>query len=206
MDLVWCLAMKQRMDDLPPPVNLALAYAPAPARARFELLLRFDARFALIIGTASEAMIAQIKIAWWRDALSAPPMQRPKKEPLLAALLALDDSTLNEMVLHLADAWELLLTEENWSLATVESFAWQRGKAVFQGYARLAQLDNALLDIGVRWARDDLRSKFGARVPHIAAAHQRSPKQRKFRPLTILALSVRDGSGLYLLWHAVTGR
>ena len=64
--------------ELLPPVRLAIAYAPLTVRSAFSLLLRFDARFASVVAKASEPMIAQMKLAWWRDSLLRGPETRPK--------------------------------------------------------------------------------------------------------------------------------
>jgi 15-cis-phytoene synthase len=193
-------------DDLSPPVRLALAYAPQHVRAAFALLLRFDARFARILGNAGEPLIAQMKIAWWRDAIMASVAARPKGEPLLSSLFALDDPALNQAAVRLADAWELLIGEEEWPDATVKSFAEMRGPAIFEGYATLCGQYEFPVGLPRSWAADDLRLRFGSRVEGTVLDSPRLPRTRILRPLTILAMSVRGVSGPRLVWHALTGR
>ncbi|MFM2237345.1 MAG: hypothetical protein RL209_1379, partial [Pseudomonadota bacterium] len=77
--------------ELYPPAQLAIAYAPRDLRSAFALLLQVDQRFAEILRNAREPMIAQIKMAWWREALSSTAEARPKGEPLLQALNQLGD-------------------------------------------------------------------------------------------------------------------
>ena len=55
---------------LPPPLRLALAYCPAGIRPGFALLLRFDERIAGIAMKQGEPMVAQLKLAWWREAFT----------------------------------------------------------------------------------------------------------------------------------------
>jgi 15-cis-phytoene synthase len=198
--------MVETDDDLSPPVRLAIAYAPQRAKAAFALLLRFDARFAGIIANASEPLIAQMKIAWWRDAIMASVGARPKGEPLLSSLFELDDPAINQAIVRLADAWESLVGEDQWPAATVDSFAQMRGQAVFQAYATLSGQLELPAELAARWAADDLRQRFGDTVKEIARANVSLPKDRIFRPMTILAMSVRGVSGPRLIWHALTGR
>jgi 15-cis-phytoene synthase len=193
-------------DDLPPPSRLALAYAPQHIRAAFALLLCFDARFTGVIGNASEPLIAQMKLAWWRDAIMASASVRPKGEPLLSSLFDLEDSALNQAVVQLVDAWELLVGEGQWAAATADNFAQMRGQAIFDAYAKLCGQTELSAGLAEQWAADDLRLRFGERVARMAYANTPLPKARIFRPLTILAMSVRGVSGPRLIWHALTGR
>ena len=192
--------------DLSPPARLAVAYAPQPVRAAFLLLLRFDARFAGIIGSAKEPLIALMKIAWWRDAIMASVSARPRGEPLLSSLFELDDRLLNQAIVQLADAWELLVGDEQWPRSTLESFAQLRGQAVFQGYAKRSGQKELPAALAGQWALDDLRFRFGDRAADIDWTDLPLPKGRLFRPLTVLAMSVRGVSGPRLIWHALTGR
>lgn len=193
-------------DDLLPPARLALAYAPVEIRSAFSLLLQFDARFAGIAGNASEPLIAQMKLAWWRDAIRAAIPQRPKGEPLLSGLYALNNPVLNDAAMQLVDAWEILIAHDDWSVSTIDDFAKAREQAVFRGYTKLAGMPDCTVRLGEQWALCDLRIRFGNRVPSFAHPPAALPKERIFRPLTILTMSVREVSGLRLVWHALTGR
>jgi 15-cis-phytoene synthase len=201
--------MRGQMNDMPdtmlPPVRLAIRYAPAPLRPVFAVLLELDARFADVVGTAREPLIAQMKLAWWRDAVQAPPDQRPKGEPLLARLYALNNAALNNAVLTLANAWEQLIGEADWPAPLIHDFAQHRGQAVFATYAQLCGLPGDYTGIAAQWALDDLRMRFGNRVPDAATQNAPLPRSRVVRPLTILALSVRCVSGPRLIIHALTG-
>jgi 15-cis-phytoene synthase len=169
-------------------------------------LLRFDVRLAGIIESAREPLIAQIKLAWWRDAIMASVPSRPKGEPLLSTLFALDDSALNQAAAQLVNAWELLIDEGQWSAETVQTFAQIRGQAIFRAYSGLCDQPELPAMLGEQWAVDDLRHRFGERVKAMPRANVALPRNRIFRTLTILALSVRGVSGPRLIWHALTGR
>lgn len=193
-------------DDLTPPARLAIVYAPKRIRSAFSLLLRFDARLAAIVGNAKEPLIGQMKLAWWRDALSADEPNRPKGEPYLSSLFALNDPILTSAAISLVDAWEYLVVEENWLEPNIDKFGSVRGTAVFSSYARMAALTEYPESLARKWAMDDLRLRFGERVAVSQFSRPALPRKRIFRPLTILAMSVTGVSGLRLVWHALTGR
>ena len=76
---------------LPPTVldPRLLVMVPRAERAAVTALWRLEARLFDVVAYRSEVMLAQIKLAWWRERLaqvSADPAALPKGEPLLAAL------------------------------------------------------------------------------------------------------------------------
>ncbi len=192
--------------QLAPPANLAVAYTPIVFRPALNLLLQLDARFADIVRKAREPMIAQIKLAWWRDAFAAEPALRPKGEPLLQSLGACGDVISLSALQDLVSAWELLLGEGEWTAQDVETHAALRGGAIFGSYAAWIGEGCDVSSVSHQWALDALRvefpSKFVAFSNHPLPA---LPKGRKLRPLSILAMSVRNVSGLRLIGHALTG-
>ncbi len=194
-------------DDLTPPARLALAYAPQRVRVGFALLLQLDNRLANIVANVTEPLIGQMKLAWWRDAIGSDPAGRPKGEPLLSQLFALDVAVLNDAATRLVDAWEILIIEQDWSVSAISRFAAERGRALFGGYAMLLGTSDFPEQIAAEWAADDLRLRFGDKVAHTGGdpIHP-MPKSMSLRPLTILAMSVRDISGPRLIWHVLTGR
>lgn len=192
--------------DLLPPARLAIAYAPRSLRNSFALLLRFDARIALVVGESSEPLIGQMKLAWWREAIAMDPGARPKGEPFLAQLSKQGDFMLDQALQSLLIAWEEILCDETWSTETLESFARERGTAVFSTYAGWVGSQHDIVPLGASWAIGDLQLRTGrlaTALPQLAKGT--NPADRRLRPLTILALSVRDVSGPRLLWHALTG-
>ncbi len=192
--------------QLAPPANLAVAYTPVAFRSAFTLLLQLDMRFADIVRKAREPMIAQIKLAWWRDAFAAEAALRPKGEPLLQSLGACGDVISLSALQDLVSAWELLLGEGEWTAQDVETHAALRGGAIFGSYAAWIGEGCDVSSVSHQWALDALRvefpSKFVAFSNHPLPA---LPKGRKLRPLSILAMSVRKVTGLRLIGHALTG-
>ena len=191
---------------LPPPANLAVAYTPVAFRPAFTLLLQLDGRFADIVRKAREPMIAQIKLAWWRDAFATEPALRPKGEPLLQSLGACGDVISPSALQDLVSAWELMLGEDEWAAQDVEAHATLRGGALFGSYAAWIGEGCDVSALSHQWARDALRLEFPSKF--VALDNQplpALPKGRKLRPLSILAMSVRNVSGLRLIGHALTG-
>ena len=90
--------------------RLALAYAPASARALWLGLFALDARLSAVVRAAQEPLLAQIKLAWWRDELTKPAAARALGEPLLALLDGWSDQT--AALCALVDGWEVLLGDE----------------------------------------------------------------------------------------------
>jgi 15-cis-phytoene synthase len=192
---------------LTPPAQLAIAYAPSGLRPAFALLLQIDNRFADILRNAREPMIAQIKMAWWREAFGKPRHLRPKGEPLLQTLNAVGDVIPVAALEALTVAWETLLCSEEWGQKDIDAHANLRAEAIFQTYAGWVGSAQDTRPIGRAWALEALRMAFPDRV----LANAIMPpvlqyKARKLRSLSILAMSVRTVSGPRLVWHALTGR
>jgi len=165
---------------LTPLARLALAYAPAGARDRWLTLLALDARLAGVVRTAREPMLAQIKLAWWRERLAGDPAGWPKGEPLLARLAGWADPA---GLAPLVDGWEALLAEPPVDAAT---FAAGRATALTV-LARELGSDPALVEpFAHDWALADLalESEASAIAP-VPPASGSLP--RTLRPLAVLA-------------------
>ncbi|MEY4160037.1 MAG: hypothetical protein RLZZ136_658 [Pseudomonadota bacterium] len=179
------------VESLPLLSRLALAYAPAAIREEWLTLLALDARLATILRQAKEPMLAQLRLAWWRDRLTQPVAERPKGEPLLARLVAWPNA--GAEFVPLVDGWEALLAEPPLDAAAFITFANGRIAAL----AALAQLLG--LDVGLaqsrarRWALADLalhvqdpQEKVRARALADQAPAGRGRCPKALRPLAIL--------------------
>lgn len=194
------------MSTLAPPAKLAVAYARGSIRHPFTLLLEIDERLQGIVETAREPMIAQIKMAWWREAFEKPANARPKGEPLLQALNGVDDVIPSAALESLVSAWEILLGSEHWAQDVIAIHASLRSDAIFQTYARWVCAEQDVRAAGQRWASDALRQDFPNRFPKDLERNPVPfPRGSKLRPLSILNMSVRTSSGPRLVWHALTG-
>ena len=92
------------LESLPPARRLALAYAPAAARLPLLAFLALDVRLAGIVRNSHEPMLAQLRLAWWREQLQRDGGAWPEGEPLLAALRSWDGR--HDALVPLVDAWE----------------------------------------------------------------------------------------------------
>jgi phytoene synthase len=191
--------------ELSPPARLAIAYAPRDLRSAFALLLQVDQRFAEILRNAREPMIAQIKMAWWREALSSSAAARPKGEPLLQALNQVCDRIPLRAFEALASAWEHLLGSERFSQEALDAHAELRAEAIFLTYARWIDTVQDVRPIGRIWALEALRIAFPERVTDCHVPSVPLPKARALRPLSILTMSVQNPSGPRFILHALTG-
>lgn len=114
--------------------RLALAYAPARARPAALCLLALDARMARTVREASDPLLAQIGLAWWRETISQPLTARPRGEPLVEALDCWGGQAAD--LLPLIDGWEHLAVAEAIDEVTAARFASGRAEA-FGALARL---------------------------------------------------------------------
>ncbi|WP_295443911.1 squalene/phytoene synthase family protein [Sphingorhabdus sp. EL138] len=191
--------------ELAPPARLAIAYAPSDVRSALALLLQIDNRFAEILRNAREPMIAQIKMAWWREAFASAADARPKGEPLLQALNEAGDRIPLRALEALASAWEQLLGSEKFSQDVIDVHTELRAEAIFLTYAGWVGSVQDMRPIGRCWALEALRMPFPERVAGCNVPHAPLPKARALRPLSILTMSVRTVSGPRLILHALTG-
>ena len=183
-----------------PAVGLALAYARQETRPVFEDLFALDRRLADAVRQASEPIIAQLKLAWWRDRFAQSPAEWPKGEPLLARLAAWDADV--SQLGRLVDGWEALLVEGPLTEDAIGSFvqgradAWTVAAAAL-GYPRAPAPDHAAL----LWAYTDLAQHCSSaedaqRVHQFAQSTLARPLPRlpgALRPFAVLgALGVRS--------------
>lgn len=192
--------------EILPPTRLAMAYVPAHLRSALTLLLQMDMRFGDIVRTAREPMIAQIKMAWWREALTEAVDLRPKGEPLLQALAAVGGTIPLSALEALVSAWEELLGSDEWNQAVTDTHTQLRAEAIFQTYANWVGSAQDVRPIWRLWSIEALRKAFPQRIAgSISTPLAALPKGRALRPLSILHMSVRTTSGPRLVWHALTG-
>lgn len=188
------------LSQLPPKQRLALAYATRSARPALLGMMALDARLAGIVRFSREPLLAQLRLAWWRDRLLAPRHERPEGEPLLHLLDAWGEH--RAALAKLVDGWEVLLGEAPLGQTALAEFAAGRGAAC----AALAHCLGAAGDAdqaeraGRNWGWADLAARVShpaeraAAVAGLAASDLRRPAMsRALRPLAILhALAKRS--------------
>jgi 15-cis-phytoene synthase len=147
---------------LPTEQRLAAAYTGAAQRPVLLGFFALDARLAAIARGASEPLLGQIQLAWWRDQLALPAALRPAGEPLLALLGAWQGE--EACLAGLVDGWELLLDPGSLDSAALATHAEARARC----WAALARLVDASAlaseaqRAGRNWALADLAAQLAA--------------------------------------------
>lgn len=208
---------------LPIAQRLALSYAPAASRESILTLMLLDQRLAGILRSRGEAIIAQMKLAWWRDRLGEDPQGWPAGEPLLERLR--DWPVSPGKLLPLVDGWEVLLADEFLPAVLAEfargrALAWRALAGAFRAdrdRAEQAAFEWALADCALHL--DDPQDAAAARRVALQEDWAAPRLPRALRPLAVLhGLSRRamvresaellDGpaAGLLAIRVGVTGR
>ena len=199
-------------DELAPPLRLAAAYAPGRARGLWTALLLLDSRLGRAALRASEPLVGQLRLAWWRDRFRSSAATWPEGEPLLAELAAWDGE--RPALEGLVDGWERLVGGDP-DPSDIAELAGARAEAVL-ALARLlgcaARMD-AVAAMARYWALADLAHTLGSNEARdlAAAAETRAARlPRALRPLIILMdlprwgeVQSADGSGLRALLRIV---
>lgn len=164
---------------LGPPERLALAYAPAAVRPLWLGLFALDARLARAARPGAEPVLAQIKLAWWRERFAGPAQSWPAGEPLLGLLARWDAE--REALAGLVDGWEACEIGEDGGIALREA----RVEAML-ALARMAGAGDA--PDSIRRATLDWQDREpGGPAPHLS---------RTMRPLAVLrGLALREAVG-----------
>lgn len=191
---------------------LATLYAPAALRPALFAVWALDLELAKVATGASDAMLAEIKLAWWRERLGDLDKGVVPAQPLLRALAAdvLPRGVAGQALASFEDGWLALLADEGGRHFTL------RGAAVGRAVGALAGADGAAL--ATAWAAGE-----AARAGHdvVAPATERAPKPLRWLA-GLAALGLRDvaraarglppeprataGRQWVLLRAAVTGR
>ena len=167
--------------SLPVERRLALSYAPARSRLLWLGLFALDARLGAIVSEAREAMLAQIKLAWWREELSKPLALRRTGEPLLALLEAWGDGAAG--LAALIDGWEILLGDELLSGDDLASVLNSRAAACLALAARLGIGTDGVAQAAWGWAAADCAPMS---LEPVTRDWPRIPLPREMRPLQVL--------------------
>jgi phytoene synthase len=166
---------------LPIERRLALSYAPARSRSVWLGLFALDARLSGIVRDAREPMLAQIKLAWWRDELAKPAELRRRGEPLLALLEPWGDRA--HGLASLTETWEPLLGDERLTRQDAAAAAEGRAAACLALADILEVSPDGIAEAARGWALADLAPML-AEPPVHDWRSARLP--REFRPLQVL--------------------
>ena len=174
--------------DLAEPQRLALAYATPPTRALTAALLALDGRLAAIVRRRGEPMLAQMRLAWWRETLEAPCEGWPVGEPILAALTRWKTPG---ALAALAEGWEHLLAD-NLDAPAITGFATGREIAMAALAAETEVEPGSAARAARSWALGDLAANLtdpAEKSLVVALADTSTPPllPRPMRPLAVLA-------------------
>lgn len=184
--------MRPIEDTAPPEQAIALNYAQAEWRPALRLFAAFDERLARVVLSAVEPLPAQLRLAWWREQFLKSAGQRPKGEPMLAAMED-DWPGFEAPCRQLVDGWEQLLQELPLPDGSLEQFAKGR-TATFSALLSDKTFGDATEQNGQVWALADLAAKLPesdlkadvmVQATSMTKAMPRLPKDLRF--LTVLA-------------------
>lgn len=200
---------------------LAFGYAPPARRDTVMALFALDATLAKLTLGTREPLVAQMRLTWWYEALSALATDPPPAQPILRTLheARADGPALAAM----CGGWELLLGDV-WG-DTLEAFATARA-ALFRAAAEVLGAVDPVEDAGRGWALADLARSSGMTDTRLLASGAAKPLLRSAcavrwseagRPLGALAHSARmdlaashapgsPGRIARLAWYRLTGR
>lgn len=178
------------VETLPPVQRLALSYAPKRGRHSLLGLLALDARLAAIVRSAREPMLAQLRLAWWREQLSAERANWPGGDPLLAQLGHWPGNV--AVLAALAGGWEALTGAAPLPATAFEALAEARA-AAFAELATGAVERAAAERMARNWALADIAGRLSHPAERDAAVAlaraqdwRREPLSRSLRPLAVL--------------------
>ncbi len=112
---------------------LATLYAPATVRPALFALHALDLELAGVVATTTEAMLGEIRLAWWREALTRLDTAPPPAQPVLAALAAhaLPLGVKGQALEPLEDAFLSLLIDERLAGKALDDHLDRRGGTLF---------------------------------------------------------------------------
>lgn len=189
-----------------PDYRLAISYA-SRGRDGIAALFALDDRLAAIVRRASEPLVGQMRLTWWREALEALDRGAPPAEPILRALAehALPHGASGTALAEIADGWEALL-EEPFGRDAIERHS-VRGAALFAALGQLAgAAGDPIAEAGRGWALADLAAHLGdaghrdeattmaRRHLKVARDHRWSRAGRTIGALALLAQQELDGA------------
>jgi phytoene synthase len=190
-----------------PERTLAIAHAPASARAALTMLFALDERMGAIVATTTEPMIGLMRLAWWREALEKLDHDPAPAEPLLRDIAAhiLPHGVFGASLGAIEDGWAALLDEEDEARA-IARHGRERGRWLFAAAATiLATKDSRLGTAGEGWALADLAHRHSKaevrtlardRARQVLATIDARRWPRRARPLAMLAALARaDATG-----------
>ncbi|WP_448657504.1 squalene/phytoene synthase family protein [Sphingomonas sp. CJ99] len=143
-----------------PEVALAIGYAPPRLGESMRALLALDDALGAVLRGTTQPMLAQIRLAWWRERLEALDSEAPPAMPVLVDVQrsCVANGVSGAALAGMAMGWERLATAESLDLAVLDQCAAERGGTLFRAIAALAAVPPppGLDAAGQGWAMADL--------------------------------------------------
>ncbi len=125
-------------------IELALNYARAATRPRVAAVFALDEALGQIVATVREPLLAQIRLAWWREQLEA---AGEPASPIARAIAPKDRAS----IAKIADGWAVLLDPLPLNETQLDAYARLRGGTIFD--VMTANADS--IGLGEGWALAD---------------------------------------------------
>ena len=159
-------------------------------RAVWLAAFALDGRIGRMVLGATEPLLGQMRLAWWRDQLAVPGSARPQGDPLLD-LIGAEWAGHERALSDLVDGWEALLGERPLSELAMQRFFDGRGSLGSGVAQRLLQSESAqpAAEASRLWARADLAAYAGdaSEREHALSVTASLPRlQRELRPLSVM--------------------
>lgn len=192
-------------NSIKPPLNLSIYYLLPENRPLLNLLLSFDSKINQIYSNINEIIMAQIRLAWWRDTIASD--NKPKGEPLI---LLIEEAQrqyhhidLGHILTKMINGWEVLITAtDDMDDDAMTEFAQNTGGLLFKTIAIQScahSLDDNLIDqfykLGSIWSLSKLYdeprfAEKSRKLSHILSQDLNLKKcASELRALTIIAYS-----------------
>lgn len=178
------------------PLQRVLIAAAGGARDRAACIFALDNACAQVARTVHEPLMAQIRLAWWRDGVQAETPLAQHRSPEMDAMRALDGfAAIRPHLVAMVDGWEeLILFDGADPDAMLAAYARGRGDGLFAAFGGAVAGDGAG---GAVWALWDLAGHLGDdALAGMAVACARDmatgPRVRLPRMLAMMAQPARD--------------
>ena len=176
-----------------PALRIALAWQLPAKRPALAALFALDRRLATMVAQAREPVLAQIRLAWWREQIARDGAATHASDPLLEQIAEHWRDHASRLV-PLVDGWENLLGDAPLSSEAIEAFAAGRGEALgaFADLVGVTSASASARRMGRIWALADLVShRADPREREIARAlatgvEYAPPHSRALRGLSVL--------------------
>lgn len=179
---------------------MILGYAPADGRDALAALFALDDALGAILRTTQQPVVGQLRLAWWRDALTRLDDAAPPAQPVLQALarFVLPFGVKGSMLATMVDGWEALLGEPLDEAALIDH-AQARGGGLFAAGADVLRAsDDACRKAGEGWALVDVSRN----LSDIGTARVARTMAREYLRKALARRWSRKGRALSALAHA----